>query len=89
MPAVLFAILAGLGLFASVPAQAAVCKVTGTPETKVPIFGKPAGPQTGMVQGGTVMTTMGGGHDPSGRTWVLVGRGATRGWIDRTKVVCN
>gem|GEM_PF-5156827 len=89
MPAVLFSLLISLFILAAAPAQAAICTVMGPPDAKEPIYGKPAGPQTGVVKGGTVMTTMGGGHDPSGRTWLLVGRGATRGWIDRTKLICK
>ena len=88
MPVALLAFVLGLFVAAS-PASAGSCTIMGEPNTTVPVYGKPAGPQTGSVKAGIVMTAMGGGHDTSGQTWILVGQGATRGWIERTKLVCS
>ena len=88
MPVALLAFV--LGLFAmGVPAHAGNCTIMGEPGTTVPLYGKPAGPQTGSAKAGVVMTAMGGGHDTSRQTWILLGQGPVRGWIERTKLVCS
>ena len=88
MPAALLTFIVALVALAA-PAQAANCRVLGEPDTSVTLYGKPAGPVTGSVKAGLVMTSMGGGHDTTGRTWILVGLGATRGWIELSNLSCS
>jgi hypothetical protein len=89
MPSLIVAVLATLAVLLPTSAWAGSCRVLGEPDTSVSLYGKPAGPQTGSVKAGTVMTAMGGGHDTSGRTWTLVGQGPLRGWIELSKLACN